>query len=407
MKVYNKLRKEIKLIFAFIKIILAWALLNVFKRSLYKQNIWLICEKRDEARDNGYHFFRYMKKHHPEIETYYVISENSPDIGKVQPYGSILYANTLRHAIYYLAAEYSISSQAYGAFPYDIGLEQIKRINRLCNKKQKTVFLQHGIIKDELSHAAFDYDKCNIDYFVCGARREYSFIKEKYHYPEENIGCVGLARFDYLLRAHDEENIILIMPTWRQWLDRRNTGKTAEQRFAQSEYYQAYRNLLSSSEFLSMLQSHGMKCVLYLHYQAQSFSSVFLPLQNKYVQIADREHFDVQDLLMKSKMLITDYSSVFFDFAYLKKPEFYYQFDKAKFTESHYAEGYFSYENDGFGAVCTNQEDLLRQVKMSLENHCLMDPMYCKRVDDFFAVRDTQNCERIFADIVKLKKGRR
>lgn len=48
--------------------------------------------------------------------------------------------------------------------------------------------------------------------------------------------------------------------------------------------------------------------------------------------------------------MVTDYSSVAFDFAYMKKSLVYAQFDREAFFEGQtYDEGYFNYETDGFG----------------------------------------------------------
>ena len=81
--------------------------------------------------------------------------------------------------------------------------------------------------------------------------------------------------------------------------------------------------------------------------------------------LADFDHFDVQTLLKESKLLVTDYSSVFFDFAYMQKASIYYQFDSADFHGKHYQKGYFNYREMGFGPV-VETEDLL--IKCIIEN---------------------------------------
>ena len=54
-----------------------------------------------------------------------------------------------------------------------------------------------------------------------------------------------------------------------------------------------------------------------------------------------------QELFNNSSVLVTDYSSVFFDFAYLKKPVIYYH----PIDDYHYENSYFDYETMGFGDV--------------------------------------------------------
>ena len=37
------------------------------------RELWLVCERGNDARDNGYWFYRYLKEKHPEINARYVI----------------------------------------------------------------------------------------------------------------------------------------------------------------------------------------------------------------------------------------------------------------------------------------------------------------------------------------------
>lgn len=48
---------------------------------IYNKNrkVYLVSERGTDARDNGYHFFKYLRRQHPEIEAYYVIDKSSPD----------------------------------------------------------------------------------------------------------------------------------------------------------------------------------------------------------------------------------------------------------------------------------------------------------------------------------------
>ena len=36
------------------------------------RELWLVCERGNDARDNGYWFYRYLKEKHPEINARYV-----------------------------------------------------------------------------------------------------------------------------------------------------------------------------------------------------------------------------------------------------------------------------------------------------------------------------------------------
>ena len=68
------------------------------------------------------------------------------------------------------------------------------------------------------------------------------------------------------------------------------------------------------------------------------------------ITIASKETQDVQKLLMDCALLVTDYSSVFFDVAFLRKPVVYYQFDEEEFRKYHYQKGYFDFRDHGKAA---------------------------------------------------------
>ena len=104
-------------------------------------------------------------------------------------------------------------------------------------------------------------------------------------------------------------------------------------------------------------------------------------------------------------MLISDYSSVTFDFAYLKKPVIYTQFDKEEFYKSHiYDEGYFNDKRDGFGPVCNKYEDTVTTIIDMLKNDCKLDKKYESRIKKFFKYDDHNNCKRVYEAIKNIDK---
>lgn len=404
-KYIRKLKRLGEHIAGFSKLVLAWCVLHSVKRELLGRDIWLIAEKREEARDNGYWFFRYLREKQPQEEAYYVLTEDSPDRGKVLPYGNVIRIDSFRHCLYYLAARYSVSSQAFGAFPFRFRHETMLRAHKLCVKKQKTVFLQHGIIDKEVRHS-LDYDRCNIDFFVCSAPRECEFVRSHYGYPDTAAACVGLCRYDNLSAQGRAEKLLLVMPTWRDGFQRANPGTELSEeeirRFKEDCYFKAFSKLLSDETLLNCLRETGYTMYFYLHYEFQDYTPLFLPYKNDAVEICDRFRYDVQELLLRSAVLITDHSSVHFDFAYMNKPVLYYQFDRERFFADHYGRGYFSYENDGFGPCCFRHEELIGETTSLLQNACAQEPAYRERVDSFFAFRDADNCRRTYEKILSL-----
>ena len=386
-----------------IKFLIAFMLAKTLFNKLYKENIWLICEKKNEARDNGYHLFKYIREKQQITNAYYVIDKKSPDLNKIENLGNIIYYDTLKHYIYFLVAEKCISSQT---IPYPCSKKLSDFFIILRNSKQKTVWLQHGITKDLLDHKNMDYSIFKYSLLSCAAKRECDFIKEVYGYPENVAKVIGFCRYDKLFKVKEFERIILVMPTHRLWLACEDKNEYANEKqsnnFIKSEFFNEYIKFLNSKQLKFLLEKYNYSLIFYPHYALQMYTRLF----NKYctndrVIIADRKNYDVQDLLIRSKVLITDYSSVFFDFAYMKKPEIFFQFDEEKYRNSHYKEGYFNYERDGFGRVVYNTDELIKELEYTLNNGEI-EKLYNDRIDNFFSIRDDKNCERTYKAIFNI-----
>ena len=359
------------------------------------REIWLVSERGTDARDNGYHFYKYLHERHPEIEAYYVITEDSVDKLKVEALGNVVRYGSLQHYLLFIAAEYKISTHNIGYVPKPYFYY---RFGKYLPWKGKRIFLQHGIIKDDLK--GLYAENTHLDLFICGAKQEYDYVSSHFHY-EDQVKYTGFARFDAL---HDvvTKNQILLMPTWRMFL-----GNSTEKELAESEYVTKWNAVLKDVRLLAALKRHNKTLVFYPHYEVQKHYLHLFSSNDSSVVIADFDHYDVQQLLKESELLVTDYSSVYFDFAYMKKPCVYYQFDEEDFFAGHYQRGYFDYRKMGFGEVQTDHDALIDTIISYLENDCRLKEDYEKRIEGFFPLHDTNNCERIFAEIQKLGINRR
>lgn len=354
-------------------------LLGIFRviACFIKSRAWVICERGTEARDNGYAFYKYMKANHPERKVYYLITKDSVDYSKVQE-DAVIY-DSIKSYWVTATCEKIISAHYASVIPISVG----HKIFHLFKLYKKFCFLQHGIIKDDLK--ALYADVSPMCLFVCGAYPEYEDIKAKYNHPDGVVQYTGLARFDDL-HSFEMRNQILIMPTWR-------THIKDEKTFLSSEYYYRWQELLLDERLDELLHKNNIRLIFYVHYEMQKYAKHFKTCSNNIV-VALFDDYDVQTLLKESKLLITDYSSVFFDFAYMKKPSLYYQFD-----QYHYEKGYFDYFKHGFGRVCSEHEEIIEAIYEVTENKFGLDSFYAKRVAEFFPLHDAQNCERIYRAI--------
>lgn len=352
--------------------------------------IYLISERGTEARDNGYHLFKYFREQHPEKECYYVISGNSPDREKVERYGNIVRYRSLQHYLLFAAAEYKISTHIWGCSP---NTPFYTRVFHYLPHWGKLISIKHGITKDDL--IGLYAENAKLDLLISGAKPEYDIFRTDFHYTDRTVQYTGFARFDNLFDSEVKKQV-LIMPTFRRYLVR-----VSESTIRQSKYVQTWNALLNNAKLISKIKEMGVIILFYPHYEIQPYLDLFHSHSDSVV-IADFAHYDVQELLKESAFLITDYSSVYFDFAYMNKPCAYYQFDKDEYFAKHYKKGYFHYDTMGFGPVIENEEDLVDYIIEMLQENFAQPAKYEARINGFFPLRDNHNCERIYDAIERL-----
>lgn len=386
--------KDVKVsdLMAVFPMLTALAVSPVYKNK-YKKT-WLICEEPKEARDNGYWFFRKMCENHPEQHCIYAIDKSSVDYAKVRRLGEVIQYGSLRHWIIYFTCQHNISSQK-GGKP-NAALCSFIELNGFYNAHN--VFLQHGITINNVKWLHSDCSK--FDMIVAAVSLEKKFIIDVFGYKREIVKLTGFPRFDNLHNVIVKKNRIVIMPTWRQWFtlkSRRRNGLQNE--FVDSEYLLKWRELLQSEKLNYLIDEFHLEVIFYPHRNMQQYLHKFCEGLDSKVKIAFWEDYDLQDLLKTSEMMITDYSSVFFDMIYMKKPVIFYQFDRDDFRKFQYEQGYFDYQNTPFGKSYTKQNLVLEELQKIVENGYRCTDDFMRAHKEYFKFYDTQNCERIFKAI--------
>lgn len=352
------------------------------------KEVWLIGERKGEAGDNGYHFFKYVRETYPEKKCFYIIEKNSKDLNKISELGNVIYYASFKHFLYFVLADKLVMAHL-GSCVIDTPVcwKYLKK-----NKKIR-IFIQHGITKEKIE--SLMYKNTELDLFVCGAESEYKYVKKEFGYPENNVKFLGFCRFDNL-HSYKIKKQILIMPTWRQWLGGETWGNSNNQEeienFLNSEYYKEYNQLLNNDDFINLIEQEGYQVIFYPHQEMQVYLKHFISKSKKII-MADNRNYDVQTLLKESELLITDYSSIAFDFAYMRKQIIYFQFDQKEYYSKHYSKGYFEYERDGFGPVVAEAHSLVLNLR-DIINKPVELKKYKERSESFFPLYDNKNCER-------------
>lgn len=367
------------------------------------KEIWMISDRILKADDNGEALFTYLCKIKPKgLKIYFVISKESPDYRRLKKIGPVVGTFSVKHRLLHLLSTYNISSQGEKIVQHPFrGYELGYRSLRL----PKFVFLQHGVTKDDLSAWLNRYNK-NLFGFVTTSIREYrSILEGDYFYTEKEVWLTGFSRYDYL--KDDHKKIISIVPTWRSYLleglNKENGTHLLRNGFINSEYYLFYNALINHERLLEELRKNGYKLRFVPHPLMQPYIGFFHKRDD--VEFASPSD-SYRVLFAESSLLITDYSSTVFDFAYLNKPVLYCQFDRDDFFSGKhtYNKGYFDYEKDGFGEVEYNLEDTVERIIEYANNGCQLKEKYKKRIEEVFAYHDQNNCERIYQKLINMRE---
>lgn len=280
-------------------------------------------------------------------------------------------------------------------------------------KKSDQVYLQtwHGVPLKRLGHdiidndstyyrskqsykqmvRSYDKDSRHWDYLIASSPFSAHVFETAFAFPQQKMLKVGYPRVDCLTHpdpARVEElkkkyhlpphkKIILYAPTWRD-NSYSNTGYTFELKV---DFYKWKREL--GEDYVVLFKPHYLICSTY-HIPQDLNNFIFFMDPNQ----------DINDAYLVSDALITDYSSVFFDYAQLGRPIYFYMYDLA-----HYAEElrgfYLKVPNDLPNDSVKTEEELLKMIKDDCFDYQRLYAFNKK----FNPWNDGSACEKIISEV--------
>lgn len=377
---------------------LALLLYKGFRKRLTRKNIFLCYEKYCcMAQDNGFYFFQYCMEHDMERQMnrsiYFVIDKKQPDYQeRLLPYKDhVIQFMSLKHMVYLLAARLLISSDGK-PHAYAWRAKESVILPRVLNGK-KLVFLQHGVIA--LKRVGFYSKGTNaVNLFVTSNQREHDIIVDEMAYPTEDVIITGLARWDVLKDKELKERHILVMPTWRNWLE-----EVSDLVFMTSDYYRNYMSLLNDTRLARLLEEQDLYLDFYIHPKFRTYLSNFSLSNGDRVRLIPFGSEPLNQLIMGCKLLVTDYSSVCWDVYYQGKPVLFYQFDLEKYNET--TGSYIDMETELFGDRVMDTEQLLAQLEAYAKADFRLPERYAELRPKMYAYLDHDNSKRTCEEIMK------
>ncbi|MDR2574386.1 MAG: CDP-glycerol glycerophosphotransferase family protein [Desulfovibrio sp.] len=360
------------------------------------RNAWMFIDKDTEADDNAEHLYRWVMREHPEINAWFALNASSHDWPRLEQEGFKLVAHgSDAHKLCYLLSARLISSQMDH---YIFNVVEEKFFPDFS--KPKFVCLPHGVTKDDVSDW---FNSIPFDLFITATHQETESIigdGSPYLLTAKETRLCGFPRYDKWLEPGVTENLVFVMPTWRADLvgtwDGKGQRREINPDFYASRYVKMWREFFEDPRLEATLNNHHYGIVFFAHPGFEDYIED-MPFPD-FVEKRSKKHGSIVDAMKKSRVMITDFSSVAYDMAYMRKPVIYYQYEnKDAFIRSQsWKNGYVDYASMGFGPVCRNRDALCAALEEALRTGCVMGDIYAGRAAASFAFHDAHCRERAF-----------
>ena len=379
---------------------LSYKLTALYLRPLYrltmpkykKKPVWLFFDKLYKAGDNGDYLFRYCMENNPEADCYYLLNKTASEYKDMKrKYGKhILEFGSLRQKLVALHSDMIYATHA-GVWSF-CGFNKVQSFYKEF-LDAKVVCIQHGLTTQSIAEHQNRLED-NTRLYFCASKYEIENLEHSiYGYENDELKLTGCPRYDGL--KNNDKKQILITPTWRRNIvitgNDFGTSKDYNEEFKHTKYFEIYNSLINDERLIEASKKTGYRLVYLIHPTLSSQLDDFD--KNDYVDIIPAvSDMSYEKILTESSLMLTDYSGVQFDFAYMKKPLIYYQ---PKELPPQYEEGVYKYSTMGFGPIIDDYDEVVKTLCEYMNNGCKMNDMYQKRVDDFFEYTDYDNCKRI------------
>lgn len=336
--------------------------------------------------DNGRAMYHYLSREQPAYDVYWVMNSGSPHWTQVE---RPVRRGSLRAYLYFLLAE--------GGFYSHTASDIAPVLHRLVRPRMVRVHLEHGVVglkaiklrgAHHTGHLGPDADLwASLSEFERGVK------VDEWKLPEDRVKVTGHPRYDEFPRSSETRPEVVFIPTWREWLH-----EVSDEEFMASEFFRDLDELTSSPELRALLEERDVDLVVHLHFYFHRYAHCFKATGGR-VRYAPVESA-IQDALLHGRVLVTDYSSVAFDFCFhLGKPVLFHQPDLATYLTERGS--YLDMPDDLFGPQSMTPPRLVAHLERALDSPQEVVTEYAPLRPTYFPFDDTANCERVFGEFLR------
>ncbi|RKS19543.1 CDP-glycerol glycerophosphotransferase (TagB/SpsB family) [Arthrobacter sp. AG1021] len=376
-------------------------LVRAVTKKFVRKPIWIVGERWGAAQDNGSAFFDYAHKSDVNANVFYLSGEKGAQSQRTLSGNKVVPTSSLRHKFLMLHASVILNAYDVDTYTLPKSWDKMDYLQYLRPRtRTKRVFLQHGVIYRDTASGLHRLVQ-GYDYFVTTTNDETSYVSKELSYGSNRAVRSGLPRFSKLTnKKTDSTRRILFAPTWRKYVVTpsylTNGSSGIDENFYDSDYFVNINGFLQSDKLLQFLEQNNCVVDFIPHPEVKSaFETISF---NE--RIIFNKEVDYAQSLRACSIFITDYSSVLFDAAFLRKPSIYFTFDEIEFESLHSRKGYFDFARDGFGESVDNVEDLIDGIERIAKSDYIVPQPYLNRMNSQFNAISVDPSELIIDKII-------
>jgi glycosyltransferase involved in cell wall biosynthesis len=369
-----------------------------------RKQVWLFGEREgNSAEENSWLLFKYCHENYNAADCYYVINPNL-EIPEFEDQSRILVKGSLEWHRKLGEATHLIFNNSAG----DI-LEKASDANNLGDLIY--IYLTHGVLS--YSPGVYQRNHRYFDLVTVTSRRDIRQATRIWGMGPEVFRITGgLTRWDNLKKLKNTREI-LFCPTWRKslpphdWSGNDRLEDINLDPISGSTYFKRIESLLKNGHLTTFLEQNDLRLVVSAHFRVRKLLMRLAKtwgLKRVVIHDPENDKRNTQDLLKDASVLITDYSSVMWDMAFMHKPVILYQSDKAEILQERELDG-FGIENiEDIFYVCTQEIQVINSLSEIHQNAFRLTKIQVSNLEEYLPIRDDQNCARTLDAILNFNK---
>lgn len=388
-------KETTSLVSMWIKVLTGFVLSKLFKSKGNRRIILTGGNLGEKYEDSIAVFHQYLLEHYSKTDDIYWLYDPKTTYAKEMGLPNAVPLGTIRNYYLFFCADYSFHGHS---IMYDITPKANSFL--FLNKKTFFVHVSHGIegFKKILIQKEDVPLLARTNHFNCASRYEKKLKREQWGIPEHKLVVTGFPRFDRYPtnQPADQVKKILFMTTWREWLT-----YLSDEEFEESAYFQHTMELLEHEEINRLLKAQNVLVTVALHPFMKKFEQHFREFTNDRIQFVGFDELSIGKAIQEMDMLLTDITSISWDFLYLNKPIIFYLFDQTDWETKRGI--YINLNKELYGYKAQSSDEVYAYLKEILVEGVNYNKWYSEahRYFDYF---DQNNCERLTAQVLKESK---